>query len=277
MSEKTSGDGARCTVLVCSCDKYADLLPPFAELWGRFWPDCPFETVLVTETDPHVAGFTKVIACGGGTNWAGRLVKALDAVTTPYVMMLCDDYYLEKPVDTALMLRRLAEIERFDAFNLRLIPNPKPTPSNSRPFGHDTDLLRYKPLSAYSIATQTGFWNREFLRALAVGKASIWEFERFGSFDRQTEEKPLLVTPTKEFPFLDAVHKGYWEPWGLRVCRENGIDLSGVARTAPPFKVRMVEGLKGLVFAVFPWNWIVRVQNAFGLGAKERGTPQTSA
>ena len=41
-----------CTVVVAGCDKYADLLAPFSALWRKFWPDCPFETVLLTETVP---------------------------------------------------------------------------------------------------------------------------------------------------------------------------------------------------------------------------------
>ena len=259
-----------CTVIVCSCDKYADILPPFAALWRKFWPDCPFKTALVTETDPQVPGFDRVIACGRGGTWCSRLIAALRQIDTPYVLMLCDDYYLSKTVDTALMLKRLSQIRDFDAFNLRMIPNPPPGSGNSEPFGRGTDLLRYKPGTAYCIATQSGFWNRDFLASLADGRASIWEFERYGSFDPRIAAKPLLVTPTKEFPFVDAVHKGHWEKFGLDVCLKNGIDLSGITRTLPPFRIRLVEGLKGLVFKVVPWNWLVRVQNALSLGAKER-------
>ena len=60
-----------CTVVVGSCDKYADLLGPFIALFRKFWPDCPFEVVLVTEHDPHIEGFDRTIACGGGMNWGG--------------------------------------------------------------------------------------------------------------------------------------------------------------------------------------------------------------
>ena len=84
------------------------------------------------------------------------------------------------------------------------------------------------------------------------------------------EQRPLLVTPTREFPFIDAVHKGYWEKAGLAVCRENGVAVDLARRGRPPFRVRLVEGLKALVFAIFPWALIVRVQNALDLGAKER-------
>ena len=261
-----------CTVLVCSCDKDADLLPPFSLLWRKFWPDCPFETVLVTETSPAGDGlcFDRTIACGRGASWCSRLVLALKQIDTPYVLMLCDDYYLRERVNTKLMLDRLAQVKKFGAFNLRMIPNPVPGRGNSDPFGRGTDLLRYKPGTAYSIATQAGFWDRAFLSSLAEGKSSIWEFERYGSFDPKARERPLLVTPTKEFPFVDAVHKGHWEKFGLAVCRENGVPVDTAARTLPPFKVRFVEGVKAFVFHVVPTTLLVRVQNRFALGAKEK-------
>lgn len=258
-----------CTIAVCSCDKYADLLGPFAALFRKFWPDCPFETVLVTETAPaDTMCFDRVIACGPGLNWASRLEKALGEIDTPYVLMLCDDYLLSARVDTAGMLSRLAQAKAHNAANLRLIPNPKPSAGNSRPVADG--LLEYRKDTAYCIATQTGFWNCTFLRGLAKGKSSIWEFERHGSFEVGGEPRPLLVTPAQEFPFVDAVHKGYWEKAGVALCKANGVDIDFVRRTLPPLRVRAIEALKDLVFAIFPWTLIVCVQNALGLGAKEK-------
>ena len=253
-----------CTVLVCSCDEYADILPPFAALWRRFWSDCPFETVLSTETDPGVPGFDRVVAAGAGRPWCERLAFALDHIETPYVLMLCDDYFLSGEVDTRRILGRLSQIREFGASNLRLVPNPKPTSANSTPFSEGVGLARYKPLSAYSVATQTGIWERSFLRGLAEGKTTIWELERRGSFDPATSDKVLLATLEREFPFVDAVHKGHWERAALEICRRNGVDTSCSARTLPPMSTRVVEGLKKLVFSLFPWNWIVRIQNLLG-------------
>ena len=256
-----------CTVLICSCDKYADLLAPFSALWRKYWPDCPFETVLVTESAPAEPLFDRVVACGAGGNWCSRLTAALDTVTTPYVIMLCDDYYLVSPVDTARVLRRLEQAKRHDAANLRLIPNPVPGRGNSVPAADG--LREYRKHTAYCIATQAGIWNRGFLRRLADGKASIWEFERYGSFDLEGETRPLLVTPEKEFPFIDAVHKGCWEKFGVKCLADNGIEYDFSRRSLPPLKTRMVEALKGLVFAIVPNTFLVRVQNRFALGKKE--------
>ena len=258
-----------CTVVVCSCDKYADLLEPFSALWRKYWSDCPFETVLVTETKPEQGlCFSRVVACGKGGNWCSRLVQALATVDTPYVIMLCDDYFLASPVDTSGVLQRLDQAKSCDAVNLRLIPNPVPGPRNSK--SADFGLFEYKKDTAYCIATQAGIWNREFLLNLAKGKESIWEFERYGSFAVGEERRPLLVTPTKEFPFIDAVHKGHWEKFGVKCLADNNIDYDFSKRGLPPFKVRIIEGLKAFVFAVVPNTWIVRVQNAIGAGAKER-------
>ena len=260
-----------CTVIVCSCDKYADLLGPFLTLFRKFWPDCPFELVLITESEPALAGperFDRTICCGPGMNWASRLVRALEQVTTPYVLMLCDDYYLNRKVDTAQILKRLDEMKRFNASNLRMIPNPKPTAANT--VGRRGDLYEYRKDTAYCIATQAGFWERDFLRRLAEPVASIWEFERYGSFSVTDDPRPLLVTPTKEFPFLDAVHKGHWEKFGIACLKENGIAYDFSKRGLPPLSIRLKEFLKGVIFRIAPTTWLVRVQNRLSLGAKEQ-------
>lgn len=254
-----------CTVLVTSCDAYHDVVGPFIALWRKFWPDCPFETVLLSET-VSCDGFDRVILTGKGKCWCEMLVEALDQIATPYVVLLMNDYYLEAPVDTANVLRRLEQAQAFDAANLRLMPNPP----GRRAFRPDCDLREYPRNAAYCVTCQTGIWNRGYLRGLAARNRSAWEFERFGSFMLADETRPLLVTPTKEFPFLDAVHKGYWEPWGVRVLRENGIAYDFSRRGTPPASVRMREACKKLVFAVFPWTFIVRVQNLLGVGMKEK-------
>ena len=69
-----------CTVVVGSCDKYADLLGPFITLFRKFWPDCPFEVVLVTESDPHIEGFDRVILTGRGKPWCKMSAEALEQI-----------------------------------------------------------------------------------------------------------------------------------------------------------------------------------------------------
>lgn len=263
-----------CTVIACSCDKYADLLGPFLTLFRKFWSDCPFELVLITESEPALAGperFDRTIGCGSGLRWPQILARALDRISTPYVLMLLDDYFLCGKVDSAQILRRLEDMKRFQAANLRLIPNPKPSAFNT--VGRKGDLYEYRKNTAYCIATQTGFWDRGFLKHLAESVACIWDFERCGSFLVADDPRPLLVTPTKEFPFLDTVHKGYWEKFGIACLKDNGIAYDFTKRGLPPLSIRLKEFLKGVIFRIVPTTWLVRVQNRLNLGAKEHASP----
>lgn len=258
------------TVLVTSCDAYRDVEAPFLALFRKYWRDCPFELVLLTETGLPVeglpsgtVGFDRVIATGKGKNWCAMLAEALEQVETPYVLLLMNDYLLAAPVDTQSFLVRLGQARSFNAANLRLNPNPP-----GRTAWRDTDLLEYPKNVAYSVTCQAGIWNREYLLGLARRNRSAWEFERYGSFMVGDETRPLLVTPTKEFPFVDAVHKGYWERTGVEVCSRNGIAVDFSARGLPPLSVKICEGIKSFIFAIFPWTLIVRVQNLFGIGKK---------
>ena len=240
-----------CTVLVTSCDAYRDVEGPFLALFRRYWPDCPFELVVNGETGA-AEGFDRAVLSGKGRSWSQMLVEALDAVSTPYVLMLMNDYYLSGPVDTGLFLRRLAETKSKDALNYRLCPDPPRAVKNT----------------AYSVSCKAGIWNRQFLRGLASRTKSAWEFERYGSFMfDESDPRPLLVTERLEFPFLDVVHKGYWEPFGLALLEREGITPDLSARGAAPLKVRLKEAVKNAIFRLSP-ELVTRVQNVFNFGKK---------
>lgn len=240
-----------CTVIVTSCDGYRDIEGPFVRLFRKYWPDCPFELVVNGETGA-VEGFDRVILTGKGKTWSAMLAEALECISTPYVIMLMNDYYLESKVDTQLILKRLAEAKERDALNYRLCPDPPRAVKNT----------------AYAISCKAGIWNREFLRALALKTKSAWEFERYGSFMfDESDPRPILVTEKQEFPFLDVIHKGYWEPFGLELMKREGIEFDYSKRGAPPLGVRVKEGLKSFIFNLNP-DLVTRVQNVFNLGKK---------
>lgn len=240
------------TVLVATCDEYADLVSIFIRLFRRYWPDCPYEVVQSTETAAE-AGFDRVVKAGAGRNWSERLANALDNIDTPYVLLLLDDYLLSGEVDTSLVRQRLDEAKRADALNYRLCPDPPRAVKNT----------------AYSISCKVGIWNRDFLRSLVARTGSAWEFERFGSFMfDESDPRPIMVSGKCEFPFVDAVHKGYWEKCAVELLARNSIRPDFSRRGFPPLKVRVVEGLKKLAFMVFPADTIVRIQNALARRAK---------
>ncbi len=254
----------QCTILVTSCDAYRDVERPYIELFRKYWSDCPFEVVLLTETDP-TCGFDRVITTGKGLTWSQMLVEALDQIDTPYVLMQMNDFMISQKVDTALIIKRLEQMIAANAVNLRLIPTPP-----GRIKWRDTDLLEHPKDTAYCVSCQTGIWERKYLQDLASRNKSAWEFERYGSFMVGGESRPILVSPIREIPDVDTVHKGHWVPAGVKLLKDNDIKYDFSVRGLPPLKVRLCEGVKKLIFAVFPWTLIVRIQNLFDVGMKEK-------
>ena len=242
---------ADCTILVTSCDAYRDVEGPFLRLFRKYWPDCPFELAVNGETAAE-PGFDRELLSGKGRTWSAMLADALGRISTPYVILMMNDYFLESPVDTALVLRRLEEAKAKDALNYRLNPNPPRAVKNT----------------AYCVSCQVGIWNRTFLKSLAERTKSAWEFERYGSFMfDETDPRPLLVTETKEFPFLDVIHKGYWEPWGVDLLAREGIRYDFGVRGRPPVRVRVKEWIKKVIFLSNP-ELVTRIQNVFNAGQK---------
>ena len=244
-----------CTILVCSCDSYRDIEGPFIALWRKYWPDCPFESVLLSETRT-TPGFDRAILAGRGKSWCEMLAFALESLSTPYVIMLMNDYLLSSRVDTPAVLRRIDDARRLGAASLRLVPNPP----GKTPW-QGSDLFEMPKNTAYCVSCQVTIWRRDFLLELARGNSSAWEFERCGSFQTAQQKRPLLVTGQCEFHYVDSLHKGYWERKGLALCEANGVEVDAASRTLPPISCRIREAFKAFCYAVFPVTQLVKLQN----------------
>ena len=69
------------------------------------------------------------------------------------------------------------------------------------------------------------------------------------------------------FPFEDAVHKGKWEEFGVRLCDRNGIEIDFSRRGKMSHLMAAKEHLKGAILDANP-TLVVRLQNLFGMGKK---------
>lgn len=106
-----------CTILVCSCDDYMDCWPPFFHLLKKYWPDCPYDIVLNTESEVFTIDGLHVVCHqfynkGENVPYGERLLRHLNAIDTPYIFILMDDFFLRKEVDTAKIQFCIHELER---------------------------------------------------------------------------------------------------------------------------------------------------------------------
>jgi hypothetical protein len=241
-----------CTLLVSSCDRYADLWPPFFSLLRVHWPDCPFPVALITEERQADIPGVRTLCCGPKSEWSTRLLRALDAVGTPYVLLLLEDFFLRSPVDTQRIVALFKDMQRQRLRMLRLIPRPGPTAAVEG----NSEYGVIAPGAPFRVSTQAAFWEVETLRRLIVPGETIWESEVRGS-NRSTEQDGFVAVWRAAIPYRHhVVERGKWFPWSAWRFRRLGIGVDLSARPIMTFGEAMrwiiSKSTKRLVDAMSP-------------------------
>ena len=211
------------TIFVNTSDNFEDCWIPFFLLFQRYWPNCPFPIVLNTETkefrfdslDIHCSkvavGETRRLT------WSECLARGLDAIETPYILYLQEDYFLEGPVREDLINTFLAEMRagRADVIRLMECGGAGPWHPSQNPLLWEVDRH-----AKYRISLQAGLWRKSTLRSHVRLHESPWQLEAFGSARAwRKNEKVLCVNrdrfskPDSEiFPYqATGVVSGQWE------------------------------------------------------------------
>ena len=211
-----------CSLLVCSCDKYATAWYPYFELIKKYWPEHPQKIYLNTETKQyHCEGLEiQTINSSGNCTWSQRLYHCLDQIDTKYVVFSLEDFFLLDYVNQSKMNRCMEWMEedssiavcRFYASNLDKL---KKVWKNSEFRIAESDIL-------YRLDTQVALWNRETLMSFLDLSENPWQFEEKGSKRVAGSEKKFLWLYQKNdfdldgmiFPYINNPRYGYGIAWG---------------------------------------------------------------
>ena len=114
------------TILMTSCDAYSDVLKIHDELFRRHWRNCPFDKILAIDKLNYdmqdYSLWNKIIEVGRnaeGVLNGQRVTEGLRHVTTPYVLLLQEDFLLYDNVDTEL-IRSIEEKAQINSESKRL-------------------------------------------------------------------------------------------------------------------------------------------------------------
>jgi hypothetical protein len=210
-------------MLIASCDAYSDLWEPYFALLRRHWPDCPFPIALITEAKrPELRG-VRALCLGESLDWSSLMLKALDSLSTPYILFSLEDFFLRRSVNTPRVVHLLEDVKRQNLSMLRLIARPGPTGQHSKgdEFGEIPANVPYR------VSTQAAFWRVEVLRNLLVTGESAWQFEVNGS-SRSDPYEGFAGVWDAALPYgHHTVERGRWFPWAALRFRylDIGVDL----------------------------------------------------
>lgn len=174
------------TVVVASTDRYSDCWQAFFRLFGRFWSDCPYSVVLLTETktfeSDHVA-----IRChhagaqfAGPQHWSDCLLSLVREISTPYILYLQEDYFLKGRVNQQVIAEfvRIMSKNRLAHVRLAECDQGRAAYQNS---GYAPQIWSIEPHASYLVSLQAGLWSTAALGGLLINGESAADFEKFGT------------------------------------------------------------------------------------------------
>lgn len=246
------------SIYVSSSDAYTDLLPHFFGQFARYWPDCPHRIYLGGVAEDYAFNGIEVLRTGAA-DWSSGAIQCLERVETPYVLLLLEDYFLTRPVETTEIERIVTRMEQLELHAVRLLPYPPPDmPMPALP------SLGFQTIGAPNrIGTQATIWRRDTLLELLCPGESIWEFEIYGNV-RSNKFANVAGCWQPALHYVLGVGRGRWFRHALRVLARDGVhpDLSvRPAETAiDEIKVRSVDALARLGRVLLPLRWRQRIQ-----------------
>lgn len=250
------------SILVYSCWKNSDMWDIFLKLFRKYWPDCPYQLILLTDKLPKEKkedyDFDDIVVLNA--NWHDMLTAGIERAATPYVMLWMDDYFLYDYVKNTDIEHHLNMAVKYNAANIRFAQT---TIMPVKPFDKDGEYDVCEPGEVYSLSTQVGIWKVEFLKEIIEPEWTPWDFERIGSIINQDKQHPLLITREYRFPYEEVVKQGKWLESGVRLCTREHINLDFSRRKAmSSFETAKLFFMKGIL-EINPM-FIVKVQNALG-------------
>jgi hypothetical protein len=161
------------SVLIASCDAYSDLWEPFFSLFWTHWHHCPFDVYLGSNFLEIKDTRVKIISVGEDESWSTNLLKMLNSIRTPYIILLLEDFFLRNPIDNQKIFQCFEALKTLKGIVVRLVPNPKPdAPVEGFPFLGSIGIK-----APYRVSTQASLWRRNSLISLVQEGESAWEFE----------------------------------------------------------------------------------------------------
>lgn len=173
------------TVLVNSCDSYADIWDPFFKLFKIYWPDCKYRIILNTESKCyHYDGLNvetfSFYQTGEKVPYGKRILRHLKEIRTKYVLVLIDDFFLNDYVDENEIEKCKNWMEQNNniaCFSFSPVGDEHNIKSDLY-FGYE----KRPNVGVYKVNFQAALWRTNIFYESWKKHESPWEWEKFATF-----------------------------------------------------------------------------------------------
>jgi hypothetical protein len=204
-----------CTLIVSTFDGFEKVWKPFSVLFEKYWPDCPFDMVPITNYKDFPIGRTFKV--GDDKGWSNNIEKVLKGINTKYVLYMQEDYLLQSKVDTKEILSLFNKMLLINADYLRLVPIPLPDIKSHPEMG----LIKHTSKSINSL--QCSFWRRSTFYNLLRQDETGWDFEIKGA--KRVESGTFMCTHKHSIDYVWGVVKGNWTQEAIKLLEKENISV----------------------------------------------------
>lgn len=216
-------------IAVISCWKYRDAWVPFFALFKKFWQDCPYEVVLLTDQySGELAPDEMYVWLTRDHSWCKGLAEFSQSkwLNGEDCMLFQEDFLINAPVNQSLIEHALGQMKSRKAGMVRLYP----CPGADEDYG-DPHYGIVKKGSAYRISCQASIFRPDYLHAIA-SRCGLTprDFELVGTEIAKSLPDEVLAFKRDSGPwplsyYCSAISAGRWNPDALEFCRKNGITV----------------------------------------------------
>lgn len=206
-----------CTIIINTCDAYADVWELFFCAFEEYWPNCKYSIILNTEEKKFIHNTVQthnIVASHQPDMWGKRLKQTLEDILSQYVIMLYDDFILEGFVDQTQIEKCLEWLnDNPEIAVFYFINNPGNNIDDNR-FDH-FELLPQR--ADYKLNSAPAVWRRDKLLNYTEENDTPWAWEFFGSY-RAYSKQDLFYCVKKEYETIypynysmgGAIYRGKW-------------------------------------------------------------------
>lgn len=238
------------TMLIFSCDKFSDLWNTHVELLEQYWKDRGIRTIIVTDKDSD-ANFdnVEVFCAGASLEFSERLNSVLGQITTKYIFVTLDDYFLIKNVDSNNIEYLYNIMEKENIQYMRLFPNPRR--ATAKKMNNYNGIYWINTSDTYSVNLYAGIWTKDFMQQTIKEVMNPWQYE-VSLFKTATElNARCAVSKNNEFIILDVVRKGKILYSADKYLKKHDIKLE-TKREVHSLKYQILEDTRGFILVHMP-------------------------
>ena len=197
--------------IIMTSDKYLNALKPFMYLWDKYFqPDFEQENIICGFTPPDFPlspGF-KFYSIGKFedypvSRWSNGLLKVMDNVADDVFMLMLEDYWLTRHVNTQAVkilydyMRQFRYVLKMDLCGDRLYAHGADMNYGKVSY---LDLIKSMPGSAYHMSLMGGLWSKALLKKVIIQNETPWDIEISGTIRLSQYDHDMVVLGTRQWP-----------------------------------------------------------------------------